>query len=48
LTLPAIAADYAERIAGSRWHVFEDSGHRPWAEQPEDYAAVVGGFLADG
>ena len=45
LTLPSIAAECAQRIAGSRWHVFEDSAHRPWAEQPADYFDVVGRFL---
>ena len=45
LTLPSIAAESARRIAGSRWHVFEDSAHRPWAEQPAAYFDVLGDFL---
>ena len=45
LTLPSIAADCAQRIAGSRWHVCEDSAHRPWAEQPADYFGVLEEFL---
>ncbi len=45
LTLPSIAAECARRIAGSQWHVFQDSAHRPWAEQPADYFDLVGEFL---
>ena len=46
LTLPAIAAACATRIPHSRWHVFENSSHRPWAEEPTAYADVVREFLA--
>jgi proline iminopeptidase len=45
LTLPSIAAECANRIAHSRWHVFEESAHRPWAEQPAEYFEVVEEFF---
>ena len=45
LTLPSIAAACAQRIAHSRWHVFEESAHRPWAEQPAEYFEVLDEFL---
>ena len=47
LTLPSIAAECAQRIARSRWHVFEESAHRPWAEQPTEYFEVLEEFLRD-
>jgi proline iminopeptidase len=47
LSTPALAHEYAARIPGSRWHVFESSGHRPWAEQPAAYVDVVREFLTE-
>jgi proline iminopeptidase len=46
LTSPALAAEVAGALPAARLHVFEQSAHRPWAEQPDDYFAVVGEFLA--
>ena len=32
-------------IPGSRWEVFEQSGHLPYFEEPEKFVSVVEGFL---
>ena len=32
-------------IPGSRWEVFEHSGHLPYFEEPEKFMQVVGDFL---
>ncbi|MFE9425736.1 alpha/beta fold hydrolase [Kitasatospora sp. NPDC006697] len=43
-TAPARAVAAAH--PGSRLEVLEQSGHRPWVEEPERFAALVGEFLA--
>jgi len=30
---------------GSKWEVFEESGHLPYFEEPEKFVRVVEGFL---
>lgn len=44
-TPPQVAA-IAERLPGSEWVIFEQSGHLAHAEEPDRYMAVVGDFLA--
>ncbi len=34
-----------QAIPGSRWEVFEQSGHLPYFEEPEKFARVLEGFL---
>jgi proline iminopeptidase len=46
LTSPALAGATAAALPNAQLHVFERSAHRPWAEQPEEYFAVVDRFLA--
>ena len=43
---PEAAEAMAAGIAGSELHVFEESGHMAFVEEPEAYVAVVRGFLA--
>ena len=44
---PACSETIAAGIAGARMVVFEESAHVAHLEEPERYAAVVGGFLAE-
>ena len=43
---PACVQPYADRIKDVRWHVFEDSSHMPFVEEPDAYRSVVAAFLA--
>lgn len=45
VALPAVALEMNRLIPDSRLVVFEESGHRPWVEEPERYFEVVGEFL---
>jgi proline iminopeptidase len=42
---PSTAWKIHNAIPGSRWQVFEHSGHLPYFEEPEKFAQVVGDFL---
>ena len=42
---PLVVAPYAERIAGARWRIFEDSSHMPHVEERESCMAEVVAFL---
>jgi len=44
---PLIVGAIHERIAGSRWVVFEESSHLPHVEEPEAFLDTVGAFLAE-
>ena len=44
---PATVQPFADRIAGARWEVFEESSHMPFVEEAERYLRVVGDFLAE-
>ena len=46
LTSPALAAQAAAALPNARLEVLERCAHRPWAERPEEYFALVGDFLA--
>ena len=41
----AAAERIAELVPGAQLHIFEDSGHMTFVEEPEDYLAVVRAFL---
>lgn len=43
---PAVVQPFAERIAGARWRIFEQSSHLPHLEEPEAFLAEVSAFLA--
>jgi proline iminopeptidase len=45
LTSPRLALATAEALPGARLEILEESGHRPWAEQPERYFDLVERFL---
>lgn len=47
VTVPAVAARTAAALGlgAEALHVFEDSAHRPWAEEPEAFTAVLTAFL---
>jgi 3-oxoadipate enol-lactonase len=45
LTPPAVAQDYAERIAGAQVAVIQQAGHLSNVEQPEVFVRAVSGFL---
>jgi proline iminopeptidase len=47
LTPPAVALEIKDLLRGApvRLVAFEKSGHRPWAEQPEEYFELVREFL---
>ncbi len=38
---------FAEKIAGARVHRFDGASHTPHLERPEEFDAVVGGFLRE-
>ena len=42
---PSTAWKIHKAIPGSRWEVFEHSGHLPYFEEPEKFVQVVGDFL---
>jgi proline iminopeptidase len=42
---PSTAWKIHKAIPGSRWAVFEKSGHLPYFEEPEKFVSVVEGFL---
>ena len=42
---PSTAWKIHKAIPGSRWEVFEKSGHLPYFEEPEKFVQVVGDFL---
>jgi len=42
---PSTAWKIHKGIPGSRWEVFEQSGHLPYFEEPEKFVRVVEGFL---
>lgn len=44
---PSIARDIADRIPNSTLHVFEESSHMPYWEEPEAHYEVVESFLTD-
>ncbi|HEV2779819.1 MAG TPA: alpha/beta fold hydrolase [Actinophytocola sp.] len=45
VTPPAIAHSLARLVPGAELIVFERSGHRPWAEEPDRYFAALHTFL---
>lgn len=47
VTTPADAHHIHALLPGSRLHIFEKSGHHPWAEEPERFEATVREFLRD-
>ncbi len=42
---PSTAWKIHKAIPGSRWEVFENSGHLPYFEEPDKFVRVVGDFL---
>jgi L-proline amide hydrolase len=44
---PLIVGTIHDRIAGSRWRIFEESSHMPHVEEPDAFLATVEGFLAE-
>jgi proline iminopeptidase len=42
---PSTAWKIHQAIHGSRWEVFEKSGHLPYFEEPEKFVSVMEGFL---
>jgi len=42
---PSTAWKIHRAIPGSKWEVFEESGHLPYFEEPEKFVRVVEGFL---
>jgi len=42
---PSTAWKIHKAIAGSRWQVFEKSGHLPYFEEPEQFVQVINDFL---
>lgn len=44
---PGVSKKMHEGIAGSRMKVLEDSGHFPWAEQPDAFFGSVASFLSE-
>jgi proline iminopeptidase len=42
---PSTAWKIHKAIPGSRWEVFEKSGHLPYFEEPERFVSVLEGFL---
>jgi proline iminopeptidase len=49
LTPPSVAQAIFNALAPERrrLEIFERSAHRPWAEQPDEYFAVVARFLLE-
>jgi proline iminopeptidase len=44
---PESTASYAELVPGSKTHVFENSGHLSYVEEPDEYLRVIGAFLKE-
>lgn len=38
---------YHSMVAGSKFHIFEESSHSPFREQPEEYLRVIDDFLRE-
>jgi proline iminopeptidase len=36
---------YSSQTPGSQFHVFENSAHMPYMEEPEEFLRVIGGFM---
>lgn len=45
---PATVQPFADAIADVRWHVFENSSHMPFVEEPDEFDNVVTSFLDEG
>ena len=45
-TPPDLVRETAELILGHRWALMRGAGHLPMVERPDDYAALLGEFLA--
>lgn len=46
-TPPDLVRETVDLVPGSRFELIRKAGHLPCVEQPEAYAAVLGGFLRD-
>lgn len=46
-TPPDLVRETAELVKGARFHLIRGAGHLPCVEKPEDFAAVLSGFLRD-
>ncbi|MBL4812789.1 MAG: 3-oxoadipate enol-lactonase, partial [Rhodobacteraceae bacterium] len=44
-TPPDLVRETTDLVPGSQFHLFRGAGHLPCAEQPEQYAKVLGQFL---
>jgi L-proline amide hydrolase len=44
---PATVQPYADRVANSRWKIFENSSHMPHIEEEDAYLSLVGAFLEE-
>ncbi len=44
---PETLALYQQQIPGSRLHVFENSAHMSYLEEPDEFLRVVRAFLAE-
>jgi proline iminopeptidase len=44
---PEASLDWAASIPGAVYNEFEDSGHFPFIEEPEEFRMIVGSFLND-
>jgi proline iminopeptidase len=38
---------YSSLTPNSKFHVFENSAHMPYVEEPEEYLRVIGEFIED-
>jgi 3-oxoadipate enol-lactonase len=45
-TPPDLVRETVELIPGSRFHLIRKAGHLPCVEKPEEYARILGDFLA--
>ncbi len=46
-TPPDLVREMIDLIPGSKFHLIRGAGHLPCVEKPEDYAAVLTGFLCE-
>lgn len=46
-TPPDLVRETVDLIKGSRFHLIRGAGHLPCAEQPEEFAQVLGDFMRD-
>lgn len=44
-TPPSASRRICERVPNCRLEIFEESGHHPWIEEPEDFSRLLGDFL---